>query len=540
MMKRNSVEIVRNDLFFKSELSLDGNNLDINNEENLSHSRFSSGSIISYNSNSSISNFRFSIESNSSFKEDMIKKTKSKNNKKPKYIFCQKCKKFYIIEFDSYNFLNFECDCEKINNCTIDKFIKEYTFSDKEEVEKYINCKKHINEKYLIYCKDCKCDLCEKCVNEVNEAKIYTNYNIIIKKHETHGKIFLEEEINKEIDKIKSQLKIIRENISKIDIRRIINLIINLIKTHKNYYCYNIYQSFVNTFEFLSNYKIPIFKKMIKIKTIKEFEENINGKNFIMSIIIINQKLSDLSAFKNFNSYFLTELNLNENEIEDISPLEHCNFQNLITFDIEINKLNNNCLDTFKKISLPNVKWLNLFQNNIKSTEILEIIKKYQNLESFFIGENKFDKNEIEKNKIYDFPPKLKEFGLTGNLTHETVDFIFKLKIEKLEILYISRNYLKNLSFIKKIKFEKLKEFWASFNDIEDLKEIENLQSKETIQRIILKKNNISNIENILEIVNKFPNLKEINLENNPIKIINEKILQKLQEKEILLKLKND
>jgi Leucine-rich repeat (LRR) protein len=266
-------------------------------------------------------------------------------------------------------------------------------------------------------------------------------------------------------------------------------------------------------------------------------EENINSNNFIISIKIINQKLSDLSAFKNVNLEFLTELNLNENEIEDISPLENCNFQNLIYFDIEANKLNNKCLDIFKKISLPNVIWLNLFQNDIKSTEILEIIKNYKNLESFFIGENKFDKSELEKNKIYDFPSKLKEFGLTGNLTQETIDFILKLKIEKLEILYISRNQLNNLSFIKNIKFEKLKEFWVSFNNIVDLKEIENLQSKETIKKIILKGNKISNIKNILDVVKNFKNLKEINLENNPIKLINDNILQKLKEKEVQLKM---
>lgn len=538
-MKRNSAEIVRSDFFLNDETFLDNNISDINSEENFYPSRLSSGSILSYNSNSSISNFRFSIDSNSSFNENIIKKTKSKKNKKPKYIFCQKCKKFFLIEFDSNNFLNFECDCEKINNCTIDKFIKEYTFSDQEEVEKNINCKNHINKKYFIYCKDCKCDLCEECINEVNEAKIYSKFNIIIKKHETHGKIYLEEEINKEIGKIKSQIKTIKGNLSKgeIDIRRIFNLIINLIKTHKNYFCYNIYKSLANASEFLSNYKIPILKKMIKIKTFKELEENINSNNFIISIKIINQKLSDLSAFKNVNLEFLTELNLNENEIEDISPLENCNFQNLIYFDIETNKLNNKCLDIFKKISLPNVIWLNLFQNDIKSTEILEIIKNYKNLESFFIGENKFDKSELQKNKIYDFPSKLKEFGLTGNLTQETIDFILKLKIEKLEILYISRNQLNNLSFIKNIKFEKLKEFWVSFNNIVDLKEIENLQYKETIKRIILKGNKISNIENILDVVKNFKNLKEINLENNPIKLINDNILQKLKEKEIQLKI---
>ena len=64
---------------------------------------------------------------------------------------------------------------------------------------------------------------------------------------------------------------------------------------------------------------------MIKIKTIEQIKENINKNDSIVSIIINNQKYSDLSDFKNLNLESLIELNLNDNEIEDISPLENCN-----------------------------------------------------------------------------------------------------------------------------------------------------------------------------------------------------------------------
>ena len=121
----------------------------------------------------------------------------------------------------------------------------------------------------------------------------------------------------------------------------------------------------------------------------------------------------------------------------------------------------------------------------------------------------------MEKDKTYNFLPNIIEFGMTGNLTK--VNFILKLKIEKLKIFYISRNNLSSLSILKNIKFEHLEEFWASFNEITDLEEIENLQSKETIHLINLKGNKITDINNIFEILKPFKNLKEINLEDNPI-----------------------
>ena len=65
---------------------------------------------------------------------------------------------------------------------------------------------------------------------------------------------------------------------------------------------------------------------------------------FLISITIINQKIFDLSLFRKLDSKYLKELNLNNNEIEDISPLENCNFENLEKFDIEENKLDNNIL----------------------------------------------------------------------------------------------------------------------------------------------------------------------------------------------------
>ena len=483
-----------------NELSnyFDRDSSECNDYEKLNLSRKSSFSIKSYSSYS-LSYFSINSESNYSRKNTMNINRKKKN-KKPRYIFCIKCLNFYKLEIKN-NIIKLECDCIIIDNCTIDNFITNYTITDKDLVENNSKCKKHPDQKYTTYCKVCNCDLCDECLKETN---IYGTVGTIIKKH---------------------------------DFRRILNLIINIIKYNKDYYCYNIYQSLENISKFIPKFKYPIINKLIKIKTIGQIKENINKNDSIVSIIINNQKYSDLSDFKNLNLESLIELNLNDNEIEDISPLENCNLGNLERFDIERNKLNNKCINTFKNLSLPKIKWLNLFQNNIKSTEILDVINKFESLETFYIGENQFDKSELEKNKIYNFPPNLIEFGITGYLTDETIDFILKLKIEKLKIFYISRNHLTSLSFLKKIKFENLEQFWASFNNLTNIKEIENLQSKETIKKINLKGNKISDINNILEIIKPFTYLEEINLEDNLIKILDQNIIQGLKDREVKIKI---
>ena len=534
-MKDNSIQnIEENTETNNNNSSFDFENNNDNNDERIYNNFYNSrNSFSSLSSNShNISTFTtMSKNSNYSRRNSEVRRNKIR------YIFCIKCKNFYKINFWN-NIINFECECMIINNCPINYFISNYTISDKEEVEKNIFCKIH-HKQYSTYCLDCKIDLCDDCLQE---TKKYNNIEMIIKKHETHLAIKLEENINKEIKNIQSSLKIIKGNLPEgyFDFRRIFNLIKDIIIYNRNYYCYNIYQSFANFSNYLSNFlstvKFMKIKKKIKITSIKEIKDNINKDDPIISIKIINQNYSDISDFKKLNLELLSELNLNENGIEDIIPLKDCNLENLQIFDIENNNLNNKCIDILKNLPLKNIKWLNLFQNKITRTEILDIVQNFKTLESYFIGENMFDKSELEKDRIYNFPPNLKEFGITGNLTDETISFILKLRIEKLKIFYISRNQLSSLSILKYIKFEKLEEFWASFNNLENLKEIENLQSKETIKIINLKKNNIKDISNIWEIIKLFPKLQKLNLENNPINCIDiENIKENLKNNRIEL-----
>ena len=524
----NNCEQINHDIYSES----------FDNEEisNSIQNRMSSNSLSSINSNSiSISNFSVSIDPDTSQMTNSKKKIRIKPQKKNKYFFCVGCNQFYILDFESNNCVKIDCNCYKIKDLTVDIFNQKYTTEKLEEVEKNSNCKIH-NKQYKIYCIDCHKDLCEDCENE---TKKYNNIEIIIKKHETHSLIKLQDEIKAKIKELTPLLKKIKKDIplGLIDARRILNLIINLIKNHSKYYSYNLYKSLDNALSFLLKFEAPKEAIFVKVETIIQLEENIKNQNPIISIIINNQKVSDLSLFRNLNAKFLTELNLDGNDIEDISPLTNCIFERLKTFSIEENKLNNNNAKFLKILKMPEVTWFNLYSNHFTTTEIIEAAENFPKIESYFVGNNKFDKKELDKNKIYTFPAGLREFGITGNLTQETSDFITKLKIEKIKTLYISRNKFTSLSFLENIKFENLKEIWPSFNEIKDWKEIKYIQSKETITKINFKANKISNIDDILEITKFFPSLKELILENNDIKPIDNNIINEFKEKNIILKI---
>ena len=481
--------------------------------------------------------YTFSPSNNSSSSKNnnsKNKKRKNKGNLKNRLFICKICKKGLNFEFNEYNMVKHDCDCRLILDCTVDNFIKRNTIRYINELGSYCKCKNH-HKKFIEYCINCSSDICEDCLEE---KKTYINFNKELKYHEDHKRIKLDE-VDDILDEIKRLLKKIKQEElpeGDIDNRRILNIILNLVKNYKYYPCYNLYKSLINSRNYLLNFHFPKMKTMLKITSIEELKKNIKNGDLIKTIKINNQDFKDISIFKNMNLKFLEELELIGNGIEDITPLKNCNFENLKKLHLSDNKLNNECLNILKKIRIPNLELLNLFRNKITTTEVFEIIKEkyFPKLNTFYVGENKFDKNEMIKNKKYYFPPKIIEFGFTGIVNSKNIDFIYKLKIQKLKKFFISRSLLSSISFIKKINFENLEEFIANFNQLTNLNEISyfNAQAKQTLKRISLKGNKISNFDKIDIIIKNFKNLKEINLEDNPIDFKKYKELIEKLEKE--------
>jgi len=435
-------------------------------------------------------------------------KTKKVKNR---YFICQYCHSSPKVSFINFNLFQIKCDCKKIINLRPSDFINCYTIPKNDE-EKNLCCKKHNEYKFKCYCIDCKMNLCQECLTESKIHENHTLENLL--------------DIDDKLIEIKPLIKQVRKKVPKGDIeyRQILNLIEALIKKYKDYPSHNLYKTLLNSLEFLSHPKIPEIREMIKIRTVKELIDNKDYSHLISSIKINEQKFSDISIFKELDLRNLKELQLQVNEITNIEPLLHCNFENLKFFNIAGNKLNDESIKNFDKMKFKKIEYMNLFLNEIKSPEIFEKIANFKTLKTFFIGKNEFDMAEIKKNinKKY-YLTQLKEIGITSNFSDKTSHFIPNLIFSDLEILYISRNNLSSLKFLDKVNCPKLIEFWSINNNLTDYHDILKLPYKKTIEKINLKGNKISNINDLMKFISHFPNLKELILINNEINLDNPK-----------------
>ena len=442
-------------------------------------------------------------------------------------LFCYKCKNPYIIIFMDNLDLSFDCGCNFLKNLTIEEYINEYKNKVKNE-QYFVHCRKHKNETKLIYyCLDCDYDICELCLKEDSYA--YSNKKIKYKAHENHGLVVLDD-INEKFENIKKSIEICNKliedkNYDKNKKNKVINIIFvikTLIEYYPHYKCSNFYKGLINAENILekikANYNFGGHENLVDFRKITT-ENNLSQiKDFtdIKSISIKNSKLViDLSIFSNRNFQYLTELILINDQISDISPLFSCEFPALEKLDLENNNIDNTIIQFLKTKKFPELTFLNLFMNKITSLEIFEVIKTFKNLTTFYIGENKLD---IHNNtKDYELPEKLEILGITGNFDGEDANFIEKLKIENLKVLYLSRNNISSLKYLKKFKFKRLEKIWAITNEITDIKEIMNINSKENLKIINLKQNKINNFKELFNIIGDFPILEKIVLIDNNI-----------------------
>ena len=255
------------------------------------------------------------------------------------------------------------------------------------------------------------------------------------------------------------------------------------------------------------------YKKYLKINSEEELLEKIFFSFILFSINIQYNVKMNMSIFYKRDFGNLEELALIGNKIKDISSLSSNKFPHLKTLNLENNDLDSSIIPILKKLNLPELTKLSLNKNKITDIKIFGLIKKFTKLKLFYIGENKFINDE--SNDFYKFPNSLEEFGLTGNFEGENINFIRRLGIENLKILYISRNKITNLQCLQEINFLRLDEFWADNNNITDIKEIMNIRNKKNLRRINLKKNKINNLNELFNIIQFFPNLKILNLACN-------------------------
>ena len=128
------------------------------------------------------------------------------------------------------------------------------------------------------------------------------------------------------------------------------------------------------------------------------------------------------SKIKNITFQNLKILIIRGRNFKEIYPLFSCRFPVLEHLDLKKNFIDNTIIELLEKSNFTELKILNLFKNKITDEKIFKLIKQYNKLNTFFIGENpiEFDAN-LETN--YSFPKSLEEFGMTGNLDPIKVEY---------------------------------------------------------------------------------------------------------------------
>ena len=135
-------------------------------------------------------------------------------------------------------------------------------------------------------------------------------------------------------------------------------------------------------------------------KKVSGFEKELNfgkmklGNSFLTSLKKINfdnlevlnlenNDIDDISCFNNWKLERLKELNLSDNNITDISVIKEINnlCSNIEKIDLSNNQISSiNALDNEKIINNLNIKEINLRHNkiNYNSTEVKNILNKYK------------------------------------------------------------------------------------------------------------------------------------------------------------------
>ena len=459
-------------------------------------------------------------------------------------VFCKKCSIPCLIDFMDSLEIKFECGCTYIEGINSKEFAKDYLNNKtKESKEFQIHCPYHKGEnEFLKYCKDCGIDLCKECLNKNSE--LYSNTSKVNKAHENHTLIDLNEYMNE------VNLKELEESINdyeksnnipedeedtenkelKNKLDTIFLVISSLIEHYKKYKNYNSYKSIKNAeaflkkiqnkneSEFISNSGKSTYIRLMKQTSEKNFEENIKNHYIKMREISLKYIENDInfSIVKNINFQNLKKLIIRGQNFKDFYQLFSCQFPVLEYIDLEKNNIDNKIIEILKKIDLPELIYLSLYKNKITDEKIFDIIRQYKKIITFFIGENPIEFNSNLTIK-YTFPESLEEFGMTGNLDPIKAHYINRLDLNNLKIFYFSRNKIDNLKYLEKFVFTRLVEFWAISNRITDINQLLYINGKENLVKINLKENQISNFDELIDIIQYFPNLKELNLQNNNI-----------------------
>ena len=258
-----------------------------------------------------------------------------------------------------------------------------------------------------------------------------------------------------------------------------------------------------------------------------------NKNNFKM-LKFLNKEFS-----KNKSAQSLTTLVLSGNNLKSIKFLVKTKFNqmifsNLKHLDLSRNNLGDENIKYIEKFNCINLEKLYLYTNMFTDYTIFNMInEKFKNLEEFYIGFNRFEKNSNEINEDITFE-KLKRIGLNYVFNEYNYKNLGKFKLENLEQLYIQHNGISNLDIIEKMKLFKIKELYLINNEFDEI-DVNFLIQFPYLERIYLD-NSVSRIINF-DKIQALTNFKYFDFDNIKIdiEIIKEKGPNFIKDLEIIL-----
>ena len=473
---------------------------------------------------------------------------------------CFRCPKVKINDDFSYNIT---CFCQKVKKVNIKFFLDNFTIKESNEMqdnnlniklndEKLLKkqyhriCEYH-QEKFYAFCLKCKLILCNECIKKFEF-------------HQTHPfKYFDDLNIKEKLKKIIEFMKnkdiknsILEQNKYYSDEIKNTFFVIKLILIDFNQYpCYFSYRSIENASIFLDklrtnklNNQIQIFEKILKKCSLA----NINEQN-IITIEINHSDFNDISILTNKCFINLKKISLSYNHITNIRPLATINAPLLSWINLSINYIGDESLYLIEKIikKFDKLEILNLNDNKFTNPDIFSFLEGKKNLTKFYIGRNLFKINKDKKNYIINnniniqneneiiINDKIKIYKMNyikeielgkGSFNDSNIKIISSFVFSNLIIIDLSGNGLHSLNFVEDLECENLEQFLARDNNIIDYKPLKKFNK---LKMIDLNNNPIKNIDNLEVFVKAFPNLEKFYLEKTEIDTNNAEIYKNIK-----------
>lgn len=266
-----------------------------------------------------------------------------------------------------------------------------------------------------------------------------------------------------------------------------------------------------------------IFKNLIGLNLSNNKLKDISPLDnmFLPHLEVINlsdNEIKDASAVAYLNSKYLTEIYLHNNKIEDLGEFLKSNFPYLEAFRIDDNNGNK-----YKEKS----NWkavLKKYKNSIyyEAKDWRDFIKKYNF--NFPVSKESKNLNELGKNDFQKLYDDLVKIDLGSRKEEKLLIDLQPLIIypNKIKFLILDDNQLQNVSILTRFPLYNLEVLDLSLNLITNIKFLKRLSTKfELLKALYLNDNKINDISHLVKYREKkeiiFKNLEILTLKNNKL-----------------------